>query len=91
MTESDRGTAGAPADSVDWDAVYAGSEQVWSGDPNSVLVAEVSEVTPGTAVDVGCGEGADAIWLAQRGWRVTAFDVSSTPSPALRTTSRTQA
>lgn len=78
VTESDRGAIGAPADSVDWDGVYAGSEQMWSGNPNSALVAEVSEVTPGTAVDVGCGEGADAIWLAQRGWHVTAFDVSST-------------
>jgi SAM-dependent methyltransferase len=78
VTESDRGAAGAPADSVDWDARYAGSDQVWSGNPNSALVAEVSEVTPGTSVDVGCGEGADAIWLAQRGWHVTAFDVSST-------------
>jgi SAM-dependent methyltransferase len=78
VSEPDRPAGGAPADSVDWDALYAASEQVWSGDPNGQLVAEITDVPPGTAVDVGCGEGADAIWLARRGWRVTAFDVSST-------------
>lgn len=77
MTEPDR-RPGAAEPVVDWDAMYAGSEQVWSGNPNSALVAEVSGLRPGTAVDVGCGEGADAIWLARRGWQVTAFDVSST-------------
>jgi SAM-dependent methyltransferase len=49
---------------------------VWSGEPNAALVAEVSDLQPGTALDVGCGEGADAIWLAGRGWGVTAIDVS---------------
>ena len=49
---------------------------MWSGEPNGALVAEVSDLEPGTALDVGCGEGADAIWLAGRGWRVTAIDVS---------------
>ncbi len=49
---------------------------MWSGEPNGALVAEVSDLTPGTALDVGCGEGADAIWLAGRGWRVRAIDVS---------------
>jgi len=78
VTESDCGSAGAPADDVEWDAMYAASEQVWSGNPNNALLADVTGVTPGTAVDVGCGEGADAIWLAQGGWQVTAFDVSST-------------
>ncbi len=61
---------------LDWDVRYSAAEQVWSGNPNGVLVAETSDATPGTAVDVGCGEGADAIWLANRGWTVTAFDVS---------------
>ncbi|MDQ3431318.1 MAG: class I SAM-dependent methyltransferase [Actinomycetota bacterium] len=41
------------------------------------LTAEVADLTPGTALDVGCGEGADAIWLAERGWRVTAIDLSA--------------
>jgi len=49
---------------------------VWSGQANPQLVAEASELAPGSALDVGCGEGADAIWLAEQGWRVTAVDVS---------------
>jgi SAM-dependent methyltransferase len=63
-------------DDAEWDKRYAEVEQVWSGEPNGALVAEVSNLEPGTALDVGCGEGADAIWLASRGWRVTAIDVS---------------
>jgi 2-polyprenyl-3-methyl-5-hydroxy-6-metoxy-1,4-benzoquinol methylase len=59
-----------------WDERYAVSEQIWSGEPNVALVAEVDDLEPGTALDVGCGEGADAIWLANRGWQVTAIDVS---------------
>jgi SAM-dependent methyltransferase len=50
---------------------------MWSGRPNGRLVAEIEAVSPGRALDVGCGEGADAIWLAQRGWSVTAIDVSA--------------
>jgi SAM-dependent methyltransferase len=57
--------------------MYRRHGAVWSGDPNPQLVNEVSDLTPGTALDVGCGEGADAMWLAQRGWRVTAVDISS--------------
>jgi SAM-dependent methyltransferase len=63
---------------ADWDKRYADAEQVWSGEPNGALIAELSGLDPGTALDVGCGEGADAIWLAGRGWRVTAIDVSAT-------------
>jgi 2-polyprenyl-3-methyl-5-hydroxy-6-metoxy-1,4-benzoquinol methylase len=59
-----------------WDERYAASERVWSGRPNRVLVELAGELTPGTALDVGCGEGADAVWLAERGWRVTGADVS---------------
>jgi 2-polyprenyl-3-methyl-5-hydroxy-6-metoxy-1,4-benzoquinol methylase len=68
----------APVDRGDaeWDERYAGAEQVWSGEPNASLVAEVGHLEPGTVLDVGCGEGADAIWLAGRGWQVTAIDVS---------------
>ena len=51
---------------------------MWSGAPNGALVAELHELEPGTALDVGCGEGADAIWLSGRGWQVTAVDVSAT-------------
>jgi SAM-dependent methyltransferase len=59
-----------------WDARYASRERVWSGAPNHRLVAEAGSLAPGRALEVGCGEGADALWLAARGWRVTAVDVS---------------
>jgi len=59
-----------------WEEFYRERDQVWSGRPNVALVAEISEVPPGTALDLGCGEGADAIWLAEQGWRVTAADIS---------------
>ena len=60
-----------------WEDFYAGRTR-WSGRPNELLVAEVQALSPGDALDLGCGEGGDAIWLAQLGWRVTAVDVSST-------------
>jgi SAM-dependent methyltransferase len=59
-----------------WEEFYAGRDQVWSGRPNVVLVEEIDALTPGTALDLGCGEGADAIWLASRGWHVVAADIS---------------
>ncbi|MFC7713473.1 SAM-dependent methyltransferase [Nonomuraea recticatena] len=49
---------------------------MWSGDPNAALVREAADLEPGTALDLGCGEGGDAVWLASRGWRVTATDIS---------------
>ena len=60
-----------------WDERYRSSSSVWSGEPNPQLVAEVAELAAGRALDAGSGEGADAIWLAQRGWRVTAVDISA--------------
>lgn len=64
-------------DAREWDRFYdEGEVQTWSGRPNDTLVAEVADLAPGTALDIGCGEGADAIWLARRGWRVTAIDPS---------------
>lgn len=60
---------------AEWDRRYADRDQLWSGQPNGALVAEVAGLTPGRVLDVGCGEGADAIWLASRGWEVTALKV----------------
>ena len=77
LADEDRGAAAGPAaNEADWDHRY-GSEQIWSGNPNGTLVKEVSGMTPGRALDVGAGEGADALWLAEQGWRVTASDISS--------------
>ena len=60
-----------------WDARYGSADKIWSGNPNPHLVEQVAELAPGTALDVGSGEGADAIWLASRGWHVTGIDVST--------------
>lgn len=60
-----------------WDQRYQSSSKVWSGLANPRLVAEAADLSAGVALDVGCGEGADAIWLAEHGWRVTATDLSS--------------
>lgn len=65
------------AQEFDFDALYAGDEPVWSGEPNGALIDEIAEVEPGRVLDVGCGEGADAVWLAQRGWQVTAVDIAA--------------
>ncbi len=59
-----------------WDARYAESDRIWSGRPNPRLVEQVEQLPPGDALDVGAGEGADAVWLAGQGWQVTALDVS---------------
>lgn len=60
-----------------WDARYGASERLWSGGVNPVLEAEAAQLASGRALDAGCGEGGDSLWLAQRGWRVTGYDVSS--------------
>ena len=70
------GYVGDPAVQDEWDQRYTDHEQMWSGEPNGGLVAEVAGLSPGRVLDVGCGEGADAVWLAARGWDVTALDVS---------------
>ncbi len=57
-----------------WDEVYRSTDQVFSGKPNGVLLTEAAALPPGHALDVGCGEGADAQWLARHGWGVTAVD-----------------
>lgn len=79
MCEDEHGKKrlGAAAQAAEWDARYSETGGAkWSGRPNGRLLAEVTSLTPGRALDVGCGEGADAIWLARRGWTVTAIDIS---------------
>lgn len=70
------GYVGDPAVRAEWDDRYAERRQLWSGRPNGALVAEAAGLAPGRVLDVGCGEGADALWLARGGWDVTALDVS---------------
>ncbi|WP_373463472.1 class I SAM-dependent methyltransferase [Streptomyces sp. B4I13] len=70
------GYVGDPAVRAEWDDRYADRQRLWSGRPNGALVAEVAGLTPGRVLDVGCGEGADAVWLARGGWDVTALEVS---------------
>ena len=66
-------------ETMDWDARYRSEDgAMWSGHVNGTLVDEIGDLPPGSALDVGCGEGADAIWLAQQGWTVTALDVAPT-------------
>jgi SAM-dependent methyltransferase len=65
-----------PMDQHFWDDLYRTKDRLWSGAPNGLLVAEVADLPPGQALDLGCGEGDDALWLAGRGWLVTAVDIS---------------
>ncbi|SDK16755.1 SAM-dependent methyltransferase [Streptomyces indicus] len=79
MTETTPTTTGTDEPSAQefWDGRYRQSEKLFSGRPNLELVEESADLTPGRALDLGCGEGGDAIWLARQGWQVTATDVSA--------------
>jgi SAM-dependent methyltransferase len=61
-----------------WEQHYGERERIWSGRVNVQLASVAAELTPGRALDLGCGEGGDAVWLAERGWQVVAVDVSET-------------
>jgi len=74
--EHGQSPSGPPVDERSWDERYRSRSSLWSANPNPQLVSEASALPPGVALDVGSGEGADAIWLAQRGWEVTAVDFS---------------
>ncbi|MFF4895918.1 class I SAM-dependent methyltransferase [Streptomyces sp. NPDC001068] len=69
--------AAAMFEPTGWDERYAGQERFWSGEPNPQLVAAAERLAPGAALDVGCGEGGDVVWLAGQGWRVTGADFSA--------------
>jgi SAM-dependent methyltransferase len=64
-------------DATAWDHRYAGAELVWTAEPNRFVVAELADLPPGRALDLAAGEGRNAIWLAGRGWQVTALDFSA--------------
>jgi thioredoxin reductase/SAM-dependent methyltransferase len=77
LAEEDLRAAARPSgEAADWDHRYAGAGRAWSGNPNGTFVQEAAGLAPGRALDVGAGEGADALWLAGRGWKVTATDIS---------------
>ncbi|MBF4562057.1 FAD-dependent oxidoreductase [Microbacterium sp. VKM Ac-2870] len=63
---------------ADWELRYAERDRIWSGRVNPAMADVVTNLPVGTALEIGCGEGADAVWLAERGWRVSAVDVSET-------------
>jgi len=60
-----------------WDQRYSGPDLVWGAGPNRFVAAEVAALPPGRAIDLAAGEGRNAIWLAERGWHVTAVDFSA--------------
>lgn len=60
-----------------WDERYSTSELVWTDRPNEFLLRETASLAPGTALDLACGEGRNAIWLAEQGWSVVGVDFSS--------------
>ena len=74
---------GKPAGSVrpafargDWNERYARTELLWTAEPNRLIAAEAGDLAPGRALDLACGEGRNAVWLAERGWDVTGVDFS---------------
>ncbi len=73
--EPSRGENSAATETF-WNERYGSADRIWSGEPNPQLVSEVAGLPEGRALDVGAGEGADAIWLATNGWEVCAADIS---------------
>ncbi len=71
---------GAQTESAEqfWEDHYRTHDRVWSGRPNAILQEIAATLQPGRVLDLGCGEGADAVWLATSGWEVVAVDVSTT-------------
>lgn len=63
-------------DAAEWDAFYAERDLVWSATPNATVARELADLPPGRALDIACGEGRNALWLAERGWDVEAVDFS---------------
>jgi SAM-dependent methyltransferase len=61
-------------DRKDWNSRYQGDDLLWTDQPNRFLVAETADLKPGRALDLACGEGRNAVWLAGQGWQVTGVD-----------------
>ena len=81
MTSSRQQLSEPPSDADHasrWEERYASVEQLWSGRPNGWLPELAVDWEPGAALEIGCGEGADVLWLAEHGWRVTGLDLSAT-------------
>jgi len=74
-------------DARDWDRRYAEKELLWSATPNQFVAAEFAKAAPGRALDLACGEGRNAVWLAGLGWQVTAVDFSPVAVDRARTAS----
>ena len=70
--------------SSEWDKRHAERDERWSGEPSRFLVAETATLAPGRALDLACGSGRHAVWLAARGWRVTGVDFSDVGLEAAR-------
>ncbi|AZG47294.1 class I SAM-dependent methyltransferase [Gordonia insulae] len=86
------GASGGDFDgAAEWDERYRSADRLWTADVNPALVAEAADLTPGTALDVGSGEGADARWLADQGWQVTAVDISQVAIDRARETDTREA
>lgn len=68
-----------------WEQRYAGQAAVWSGSVNATLASATRDLLPGRSLDLGCGEGGDVLWLAERGWRATGIDLSETAIGRART------
>lgn len=71
-----------------WEEHYAARDRIWSGRVNVQFAEIVGDLPPGRALDLGCGEGADAVWLAERGWEVVAVDISDTALARAREAAR---
>lgn len=85
---SDRPDPGRPHDAAFWDERHASHDPIESSEPDPTLVAEVTGSSPGRALDIATGDGRNAIWLASRGWRVTAVDFSGVALDRARRSAR---